>query len=72
MEKITKSKQEDLTMYKYMYVRATTGGPFSASDYKELIDQHSREGWRFVTAIPAKFVGYGVIKEVDLVFEKEE
>ena len=55
-----------------MYVRATTGGLFSASDYKELIDQHSKDGWRFVTAIPAKFVGYGVIKEVDLVFEKEE
>ena len=53
-----------------MYVRATTGGLFSESDYKQLIDQHSKDGWRFVTAIPAKFVGYGVIKEVDLVFEK--
>jgi len=45
---------------------------FSESDYKQLIDQYSQEGWRFVGIIPTVFGGYGQIKEMDLVFEKQE
>ena len=55
-----------ITMYKYLYVRAT------APNYKELIDEHAQEGWRFVAVIPAVFGSYGQMKEVDLVFEKQE
>ena len=29
------------------------------------------EGWRFVTAIPVKQTGNGLIKEMELIFEKE-
>ena len=59
-------------IYKYIYIRAIAAGAvFSQPNHKEIIDQCSEEGWRFVTAIPAAINGLGVIKEFDLVFEKE-
>jgi hypothetical protein len=64
--------KEVIRMYKHLYVRAKIGGFVTASNYKELIDKYSQEGWRFVTAIPAVLGIYGKIKEVDLVFEKQE
>lgn len=61
-----------IKIYKYVYVRAIGAGTvFSQPDHKELIDEKSKEGWRFVTFIPAAINGHGVIKEIDLVFEKE-
>ena len=59
-------------IYKHLYVTAKVGTMFRSSDHRELIDQYSQEGWRFVTAIPTVFGGYGQIKEFDLVFEKED
>ena len=40
-------------------------------DHREIIDKYSKDGWRFVTAIPLPS-GNQVITEFDLVFEKEE
>ncbi|MCY6372497.1 DUF4177 domain-containing protein [Clostridium ganghwense] len=59
-------------MYKYIYVESDTQGIFKQANHRELIDKYSAEGWRFVTAIPSGFSGHGVIKNFDLVFEKEE
>ena len=59
-------------IYKYLYVTSKVGTMFRSSDHRELIDQYSQEGWRFITAIPTVFGGYGQIKEFDLVFEKED
>jgi hypothetical protein len=59
-------------MYKYIYVPAKAAGLFNDPDHRELIDKYSKEGWRFVTAIPIEFTGHGLIKAFDLVFEKEE
>jgi len=42
------------------------------ADHRELIDKYSREGWRFITAIPTVFSSNGIIKQFDLVFEKED
>ena len=61
-----------IIIYKYIYVKSKIGGMFSDSDRKKLIDKYSQEGWRFITAIPTVFGGYGQMKEVDLVFEKQE
>lgn len=58
-------------IYNYIYVTAVTSGFFRTADHRELIDKYSQEGWRFITAIPSKFEGYGRIIEFDLVFEKE-
>ena len=59
-------------MYKYIYVEAEASGVFRTANHKELIEEYSAKGWRFVTAIPTKFSGYGLIKLFDLVFEMEE
>ncbi|HAQ40471.1 MAG TPA: DUF4177 domain-containing protein [Clostridiales bacterium] len=60
-------------MYNYIYVKATTGGLFNGNqNHRELIDKYSRDGWRFVAAIPTESNSHGVIYEFDLVFEKEE
>ncbi|MBU6135599.1 MULTISPECIES: DUF4177 domain-containing protein [Clostridium] len=60
-------------MYKYMYKEAQTNGLFRGpSDHREIIDKYSKEGWRFVTAIPTEFYNNnGEIKKFDLVFEKQ-
>jgi hypothetical protein len=59
-------------LYKYIYVEAETSGVFRTANHQELIEKYSSMGWRFVTAIPTKFSGYGLIKSFDLVFEMEE
>lgn len=59
-------------MYKYIYVQSKAAGFFTDPDHREIIDKYSKEGWRFVAAIPTWFNGEGKIKEYDLVFEKEE
>lgn len=59
-------------MYKYMYVEASTKGMLREADHRELIDNYSRAGWRYVNAIPTEFyAGNGQIKTFDLVFEKK-
>ncbi|WP_195428230.1 DUF4177 domain-containing protein [Clostridium sp. D46t1_190503_E9] len=60
-------------MYKYMYKEAQTHGLFRGpSNHREIIDKYSKEGWRFVMAIPTEFYSNnGEIKRFDLVFEKE-
>lgn len=60
-----------IKIYNYIYVTAKTTGFISIADHRELIDKYSQEGWRFITAIPAEFNGYGKITKLDLVFEKE-
>ena len=60
--------------YANKYVRLTPernawNGNFS-EDYQETIDEHARQGWRFVQAFaPAVFLK-GSSKFVDLIFEK--
>ncbi len=59
-------------MYKYKYVKTRGDSFFDVSeDHREIIDKYSKEGWRFVSAIPVDFSLHGVIETFDLVFEKE-
>lgn len=57
-------------MYTYKYVEVIGQQMFQSANHRETIDQYSKEGWRFVTAIPIHTSGYGVVKTFDLVFEK--
>lgn len=62
-----------IIIYRYIYIKAIAAGAFlNDANHREIIDKYSREGWRFVTAIPTAINGHGVIKEFDLVFEKYE
>ncbi|MBM6820429.1 DUF4177 domain-containing protein [Clostridium saudiense] len=59
-------------MFTYIYVESKVGGMFTNSNHREIIDKYSKEGWRFVAAIPKSNGGYGQITSHDLVFEKCE
>ena len=59
-------------MYKYIYVVTTVWVLFKTDNHRELIDKYSKEGWRFVAAIPKNSGAYGQITSNDLVFEKFE
>lgn len=59
-------------MYKYIYVEAIVYGVFNKPNHRELIDEYSAKGWRFVDSIPTMANGNGAVNRVDLVFEKEE
>lgn len=59
-------------IFKYIYVESKASGYFAFGKHRELIDKYSEEGWRFMSAIPTVFNIFGVIKQYDLVFEKEE
>lgn len=62
-----------IEIYKYIFVKANADAVFlSKANHRELIEQYSKEGYRFVTAIPTSMSGHGKIYEFDLVFEKEE
>ena len=70
---LIESKQRGVfNIYKYTYVESKAAGYFSFGKHRQLIDEYSKEGWRFIAAIPTVFNIVGVIKQYDLVFEKEE
>ena len=62
--------------YTYKFVRTNIGGNgftgnFS-TEYQQIIDEHARDGWRFVQAFSPSVGIYGSASKVDLIFEKEE
>lgn len=59
-------------MYKYIYVEAKARNFWNTADHRQIINQYSKEGWRFVSAIPTASGAQGAIVRYDLVFEKEE
>ncbi|SBW11342.1 conserved hypothetical protein [uncultured Eubacteriales bacterium] len=63
-------------MYRYEYVTLYTGGGLwidnSSAEHRAIIDRYAADGWRYVGYMPTCFTGNGGIKELDLIFEKEE
>jgi len=64
-------RRDLIKIYNYIYVVAKAQGVFGDADHRELINKYSQEGWKFTTAIRNDFDGHGIIKQYDLVFEKE-
>ncbi|CEN80749.1 Uncharacterised protein [[Clostridium] sordellii] len=58
-------------MYTYIYVKSRASSVFRISEHREIITRYSKEGWRFITAIPSDFELNGKVIEFDLIFEKE-
>ncbi|MBQ1804474.1 MAG: DUF4177 domain-containing protein, partial [Oscillospiraceae bacterium] len=42
------------------------------AEYRTIIDCEAEEGWRYVGYLPTRYSGYGLIKELDLIFEREK
>lgn len=60
-------------MYTYKYVRIHLGGFLATKpnrDYKKVIEEYSREGWRFVQIFAPAITGYGKASYYELIFEK--
>ncbi|MSA97302.1 DUF4177 domain-containing protein [Finegoldia sp. BIOML-A2] len=56
--------------YEYKYVEVRTCG-LASDDYKKIIDDYAKEGFRFVTTINKTKIGIGNNPKIDLVFERE-
>jgi len=61
-------------MYEYKYRRIETGGGFWFDNiqavHRSAIDEEAQNGWRYVGCIPTKFTRYGVVRSMDLIFER--
>ncbi|MGB5554204.1 MAG: DUF4177 domain-containing protein [Flavobacteriaceae bacterium] len=61
-------------MYTYKYVKIALGGIFSLkpkTDYKKVIEEHVKDGWRFVQIFAPATKGYGSAAYFEVIFEKE-
>lgn len=62
-------------MKKYEYVNVKLTAKFISSkseEHRKIIDEYAAKGYRYVGYIPTKLEGYGMLSEMDLVFEKDE
>lgn len=56
--------------YKFIELEAKTGLSFYFEGYEDIIEENAADGWRFVTSIPTKTQGTGLLSTLSLVFEK--
>lgn len=59
-------------MNKYEYVTVKYSRGFfsdTLTEHRNVIEMYSWRGYKYVGWIPTKIYGYGVITEVDLIFE---
>ena len=62
-------------MYQYEYEHIKTSDWYFSTgslQHRRIIADRAREGWRYVGWVPTECLGPGTIREVDLVFEREE
>lgn len=64
-------------MYKYEYEKVScdfggiglfNGNIYRIEDYKQIIEERAKNGWRYVGYIPIKQRGTGHIQELELIF----
>ena len=60
-------------MKTYEYVPLVIGGFFRSGnlEHRKIIDEYSAKGYRYAGFIPTEIEGYGRVKKIDLIFEKE-
>jgi len=59
-------------MISYEYVNVKFKNGFTKNvleEHKQIIDNYASKGYRYIGYIPTKQVGYGMLAEIDLVFE---
>ena len=59
-------------MIKHEYVNVKFKSKFAgviSAEHRDIIDDYARRGYKYVGYIPTKQIGYGMIKEIDLIFE---
>lgn len=61
-------------MKKYEYVQVHIGKFVGAKseEHRRIIDEYAAKGYRYAGFIPTNMSDYGKIKDMDLIFEKDE
>lgn len=62
-------------MYEYEFVKLDAGGFLKSTvspseDYRQIIRQHARDGWRLVQVFAPPVTALGVARYFELIFEK--
>lgn len=61
--------------YEYKFVRLGEGWfevkRTAIKGYQNMIEDHAREGWRFIQVFAPSLGVYGVSKYIELIFERE-
>jgi hypothetical protein len=58
-------------MYEYKYVETQVNRFMADDDYKSIINQNAKQGWRVVQIVPIKFGSYGQPKKHEIIFERK-
>ena len=61
-------------MYEYETVRVEITGLINTKpkeDYREIIKERGKDGWRLVQLFAPPIKGYGVASYIDIIFEKK-
>ena len=58
--------------YEYVNVKNKTHLMTSSFEYREIIDEYAKNGYRFVCFVPTTIKEFGEITSFDLVFEKTD
>lgn len=61
-------------MKKYEYVQVHIGKLVGAKseEHRRIIDEYAAKGYRYAGFIPTNMSDYGKIKDMDLIFERDE
>jgi hypothetical protein len=62
-------------MFEYKYVKIEMKSKLFSygprQDYREIVEQHAKEGWRFVQIFAPGTRGYGIASYFEIIFEKQ-
>lgn len=58
--------------YEYIQVHINKFVGAKSEEHRSIIDEYAAKGYRYVGFIPTNISDYGKIKDIDLIFEKDE
>lgn len=58
--------------YEYVSVHVSRFVGARSEEHRQIIDTYARRGYRYAGYIPTVLSDYGKIKDMDLIFEKDE
>jgi len=61
-----------MKQYEYVNVHVSKFIGARCEEHREIIDRYAANGYRYVGYIPTNISDYGKIKDMDLIFEKDE
>ena len=60
-----------MKQYEYEHINIGRFVGAKSDSHRAIIDTYAAKGYRYVGYIPTKISEYGIVKELDLIFEKD-